>query len=123
MHPVCARLIAFQYEFWKSEDQNVGAAGWCRTVLVVRVRTLESHRGEPGCLVYMVMARRGICGARTKGQGGCHRNQCQEVSNRGSVFSLLLLLPGVLLRKRGRGRQAFLMYSRHGQLGCSVQTD
>ena len=30
VHPVCARLIAFQYELWKSENQNVGPAGWCR---------------------------------------------------------------------------------------------
>ena len=26
VHPVCARLIAFQYELWKSENQNVGAS-------------------------------------------------------------------------------------------------
>ena len=51
----------------------------------------------------------------TKGQGDCHRNQCQEVWHRGSVFSLLLLLAGVLLRKRGRGRQAFLMCSLRSQ--------
>lgn len=30
VHPVCARLIAFQYGLWKTENQNVGPAGWCR---------------------------------------------------------------------------------------------